>query len=164
MRSTCIRFIACAALLTALHPRFAAADTLDRLTYFTFSGAVQLPGLTLEPGTYEFRLVNPATGGSVLRVSSQDQKVGKLFLILRTAALDDVPDDPIVVLRETPAGQPPAIQAWFYPGQETGFEFRYSHRQAQALGMTHLSKTTLAAANTHIVTGSSSQVARVKVR
>ena len=163
MRLTLFRLSACAAFLVALHPRAVGADDMNRLTYFTFSAAVQLPGVTLEPGTYEFRLVNPESGGSVMRVASRDGKLSKLFILTRSSLLDEAPDDPVVVLRETPAGVTPALQAWFYPGQETGFEFIYSHRQAQALGMAHHSTTTLA--STRIVTGSrATQVASVRTR
>jgi len=163
MKSTLFRLIACAALLLALHPRSARADDMDRLTYFTFSAAVQLPGVTLEPGTYEFRLVNPESGGSVMRVVSRDGKMSKLFIMSRSSLLDEARDNPIIVLRETPAGATPVLQAWFYPGQETGYEFVYSHRQAQALGMARHSTTTLASAR--ILTGSrANEVAHVKVR
>ena len=134
MRYALLRFGACAALLIALQPASARADTWDRLTYFTFSGPVQLPGVTLPAGTYEFRLVNPETSSRVMRVSSEDGKTGKLFFMLRGAELDEAPDDPIVLLRETPAGSPPALQGWVYPGEVTAFEFIYSRRQAQALG------------------------------
>ena len=134
MRYPLLRFSACAALLIALQPAPARADTWDRLTYFTFSGPVQLPGVTLPAGTYEFRLVNPETSSRVMRVSSEDGKTGKLFFMLRGSELDDAPDDPIVLLRETAAGSPPALQGWVYPGEVTPFEFVYSKRQAQALG------------------------------
>jgi hypothetical protein len=162
MKATLLRLSVCAALLAALPPRPAGADDMNRLTYFTFSAAVQLPGMTLEPGTYEFLLVNPESGGSAMRVASRDGKVSKLFLVSRSSLLDEAPNDPIVVLRETPAGVTPALQAWFYPGQETGFEFIYSHRQAQALGMAHHA-TTLA--STRILTGTrADQIARAKIR
>jgi hypothetical protein len=134
MRYALLRFSACAALLISLQPAPARADTWDRLTYFTFSGPVQLPGVTLPAGTYEFRLVNPETSGRVMRVSSEDGKTGKLFFMIRGVELEDAPDDPIVLLRETPAGSTPALQGWVYPGEVTSFEFIYSHRQAQALG------------------------------
>jgi len=134
MRYALLRFSACAALLIALQAAPARADTWDRLTYFTFSAPVQLPGITLPAGTYEFRLVNPATSASVMRVSSEDGKTGKMFFVLRGMELEDAPDDPIVLLRETPAGTAPALHGWVYPGEVTAFEFIYSHRQAQALG------------------------------
>jgi hypothetical protein len=78
-------------------------------------------------------LVDPGTGGRVLRISQDGQK-GKLFFMMRGTELDDAPNDPIVLFRETPAGTIPALQGWVYAGEVTPFEFVYSHRQAQALG------------------------------
>ena len=154
MRYALLRFSACAALLIALQPAPARADTWDRLTYFTFSAPVQLPGVTLPAGTYEFRLVNPETSGRVMRVSSEDGKTGKLFFVLRGAELDRAPDDPIVLLRETPAGSPPALQGWVYPGEVTPFEFLYSRRQAQAAGPAVHHRAVNVADSTRIMVGS----------
>jgi hypothetical protein len=153
MRYALLRFSACAALLIALQPAPARADTWDRLTYFTFSGPVQLPGITLPAGTYEFRLVNPETSGRVMRVSSEDGKTGKLFFLLRGRDLDDAPDDPIVLLRETPAGSAPALHGWVYPGEVTPFEFIYSRRQAQAVGGVPHHRSVKVADSTRVIVG-----------
>ena len=152
MRLALLRFSACAALIMALQPAPARADTWDRLTYFTFSAPVQLPGITLPAGTYEFRLVNPETSSRVMRVVSEDGKTAKLFFMIRGVELDDAPDDPIVLLRETAAGNPPALHGWVYPGEVTAFEFIYSRRQAQALGMPR--HATAHVADSRIVVGS----------
>ena len=40
--------------------------------YFTFSGPVQLPGVILAAGTYEFEIANPLTSGDIVRVRSRD--------------------------------------------------------------------------------------------
>jgi hypothetical protein len=154
MRNALLRFSACAALVIALQPAPARADTWDRLTYFTFSGPVQLPGVTLAAGTYEFRLVNPETSANVMRVSSKDGKTGKLFFMLRGTQLDRAPDDPIVLLRETPAGSPPALQGWVYPGDVTPFEFSYSRRQEQALGAVAHHGAVNVADSTRVIVGS----------
>src|SRR2546430_2853430 len=39
-------------------------------------------------------------------------------------------DKPLVMFKEMPAGAPQAVQAWFYPGETTGYEFVYPHDQA----------------------------------
>jgi hypothetical protein len=154
MRYALLRFTACAALLIGLQPAPARADTWDRLTYFTFSGPVQLPGVTLPAGTYEFRLVNPDTNNSVMRVSSNDGRTGKMFFVLRGRELDDAPDNPIVLLRETPAGSPPALHGWVYPGDVTPFVFIYSRRQAQAVGGVPHHGAPIVADSTTIIVGS----------
>jgi hypothetical protein len=37
---------------------------------------------------------------------------------------------PVVMFKEAAAGAPPAVQAWFYPGETYGYEFAYPHDQA----------------------------------
>jgi hypothetical protein len=45
----------------------------------------------------------------------------------------DPADKPIVMFKETAAGTPPAIQAWFYPGNTIGDEFVYPRSQAMRI-------------------------------
>jgi len=37
----------------------------------------------------------------------------------------ETPDRAILQLEEQPSGQPEALKAWFYPGDNTGIEFVY---------------------------------------
>jgi hypothetical protein len=62
-----------AALLTFVIPAF-ATDTgpFDKLAYLTFSAPVQVPGGTLNAGTYRFHLTNPVTSRNVMQVLSKD--------------------------------------------------------------------------------------------
>src|SRR3954470_21735075 len=110
------------------------ADEFDRLSYFTFSGAVQVPGATLAAGTYTFKLANPNSGRNVGIVTSRnDRIVYSQFLLtpdLRRSLMKD--DDSLILFHETPAGIPPAVRAWFYPGQETGYVLKYSRKQMQS--------------------------------
>ena len=103
-------------------------DTHDR-TFLTFSNAVELPGMRLEPGTYLFKLADTATR-NVVQVMSQDEKqmLGQWFFA--PAQRQDVTDDNVVVFRETSAGSTPAIQYWYYPSEKTGKEFMYPKDQA----------------------------------
>lgn len=99
--------------------------TYDKLAYMTFSGPVQIPGATLNAGTYRFRLTNPETSRNVLQVLSHDGAfVYAMFHTIpdrRTA----VTEDPMVTFRETPAGVPPAVRSLFYGGEHRGYEFVY---------------------------------------
>ncbi len=40
---------------------------------------------------------------------------------------------PVIQFAERPAGLPPAVKAWFYPGSTAGSEFVYPHERAAAL-------------------------------
>src|SRR3984893_3626203 len=54
--------------------RPAQASDFDRLTYVTFSGPVEIPGVALPAGTYIFKLADPDTGNGVVPVLSNDGK------------------------------------------------------------------------------------------
>src|SRR5262249_31760343 len=61
------RWIGCA-IVAALFVEPTRAWDEHRLTHLTFSRSVGLPGVTLPAGTYEFRLVDPATNHSFVVV------------------------------------------------------------------------------------------------
>lgn len=108
----------------------AGAQTYNKKTYLTFSGPVSVPGITLPAGTYTFQIANPDSGSRVIEVMDKDMKrVHGLFFAL-PAQLPEPPNDPVVQFTERPEGAPPAIKAWFYPGERTGFEFVYPRSQA----------------------------------
>jgi hypothetical protein len=123
--------IACSAAVLAIGLSTAAhADEWNKLTYLTFSGPVNMPGITLPAGTYRFELMDPDTGRRVIRVSDKEgTKNYGIFLSIADQKLEPS-DNPVVMFKETPAGMPPAIQAWFYPGDTNGYEFVYPHDQA----------------------------------
>ena len=65
-------FVCGAALLALSLTGTAHADEWNKLTYLTFSGPVQLPGVTLPAGTYRFQLADPDSSRRVVRVSDKD--------------------------------------------------------------------------------------------
>ena len=123
--------IACSAALLALtFAGTAHADEWNKLTYLTFSGPVQLPGITLPAGTYRFELADPDSSRRIIRVSDKDgSKNYGMFLSISDQKLEPA-DKPVVMFKESPAGAPQAVQAWFYPGETYGYEFAYPHDQA----------------------------------
>src|SRR5712691_1433654 len=55
--------IACGAALLSLGLAPSAhADEFTKLTLLTFSGPVEVPGISLPAGTYRFQLADPTTG------------------------------------------------------------------------------------------------------
>lgn len=114
-------------LVAAMVGAPASALTHDKLTYLTFSGPVQVPGATLDPGTYRFHLTNPTSSRDVIQVLSNDgSTVYAMFLTL--------PDrrgfatrEPAVTFMEVPVGVIPPVKSLFYPGELRGYEFIYPH-------------------------------------
>jgi hypothetical protein len=126
--------IACGAAIVALGLATGAhADEWNKLTYLTFSGPVSMPGITLPAGTYRFELMDPDSSRRVIRVSDKDgtNQFG-IFLSISDRKMEPS-DQPVVMFRETAAGTPQAIRAWFYPGETYGYEFVYPHDQAMKI-------------------------------
>src|SRR4051812_37037048 len=119
-----------AAVLAAGLAPSAHADEVTKLTPLTFSGPVDVPGITLPAGTYRFELADPTTSRRVIRVSDKDgSKSYGMFISLPNQRMTPT-DKPVVMFKESAAGAPPAVQVWFYPGESYGYEFAYPHDQA----------------------------------
>jgi len=118
-----------AAVMALMTPAPASAIggevTYDKLAFLTFSAPVQVPGVTLNAGTYRFRLTNPNTSRNVLQVLSNDG--GTVYAMFHTIpdGRASLTDDPVVSFMETPAGVPPAVKSLFYGGEYRGYEFVY---------------------------------------
>jgi LPXTG-motif cell wall-anchored protein len=117
--------VAVVALAAATAPAPVGAVTYDKLAYLTFSAPVQVPGATLNAGTYRFHLTNPDTSRNVLQVLSHDGAIVYAMFHTVADARTAVIEDPTVSFRETPAGVPPAIKSIFYGGEHRGYEFVY---------------------------------------
>jgi hypothetical protein len=103
-------------------------DTRDR-TIMTFSSAVELPNMRLEPGTYVFKMADTASR-NVIQVFDKDEKniLGQWLFV--SAERPEVTGDTVVTFRETSAASTPAVQFWYYPGEKIGKEFIYPKDQA----------------------------------
>jgi LPXTG-motif cell wall-anchored protein len=121
------------ATLALLAPGLASAQPADKRTYFTFSGPVEMPGLALPAGQYEFRLANPDSSRNVIQVSSRDGKKSYGLFSTHTAQRQTASNDAEVRFMEAGAGSPAAIRTWWYPGERTGYEFVYPKQQARRI-------------------------------
>ena len=88
----------------------AAAQDLNvnKRTYLTFSSAVEIPGVTLQPGTYLFRLADSQTDRHIIQVLSRDEKQIYATILAVPAERLEPSDENVVTFRETTAAGPPA--------------------------------------------------------
>jgi len=104
------------------------ADEWNKRTEFEFSAPVEIPGKVLTPGKYVFELADSPSDRNIVQVFSQDS-TGNESLVATVLAIPDyslsTPDKPTVNFEERRSGAPEAIQSWFYPGNNTGWEFVY---------------------------------------
>ena len=135
-------FTCAAALALALAPG-ARADENDRLTYMTFSGPVQVPGVTLAAGTYTFKLADTQSSRHVVQIfTKEDNKLITTMMTIPNQRLEPVKDT-FVMFAERPAGTPVAVKAWFYPGNSIGEEFLYPRQQAIRIAKGRMSQCLL---------------------
>lgn len=126
---------ACAtAMLAVLTLNVAAQDfNQNERTYLTFSGAVELPGVTLQPGTYLFKLADSQSNRHIVQVFSQDEKNVFATILAVPAERMEVSGENVVTFRENAEGTTPAVQYWYYPGDRIGHEFVYPKEQAMKI-------------------------------
>lgn len=129
------RLFSASVLVVLVHLMASGADafTSDKRTYFTFNQSVALPGVTLPAGTYMFRLADPDTGRRVIQVSDKEGTQSYALLLTVPAYRVDAAKDSEVRFLETPAGAPRAVDAWWYVGDNTGYQFMYSKKQLAEL-------------------------------
>jgi len=118
------------AVLPILH-----ADQWDKKTLLTVNEPIQMPScctpdhtVTLQPGEYVLVLVDSLSDRHIVRVFDKDQKnVITTILAIPNYRLQPT-GKTVFQYWEVPAGQPKALRAWFYPGDNFGQEFAY-HKQ-----------------------------------
>jgi hypothetical protein len=106
-------------------------NTLER-SFLTFSNTVEMPGVTLEPGTYVFKLADTLSR-NVIQVWDKDEKhmIGHWTFV--QAERPRVTEDTVVMFKETREGATPAVQFWYFPGEKIGKEFIYPKDQAERI-------------------------------
>jgi hypothetical protein len=113
------------ALLGATLAPFLNADQWDKKTVFTVTEAIQLPHTVLQPGTYVFKLADSPSDRHIVQIFNADQsQVIATILAIPNYRLQPT-DKSDFRFWETPAGNPRAMRAWFYPGDNFGQEFAY---------------------------------------
>jgi hypothetical protein len=125
--------VICIAAFMAAFTSPVMATEADKLTIFTFSQPVELPGVTLPAGTYTFKLLDSTGPRNVVQVFNKDRT--KLYATILTIPdyRPQASEKTIIKFSETAAGGPPAIKEWFYPGDLSGQEFVYPKNRAVQL-------------------------------
>jgi hypothetical protein len=110
----------------------ATAQNWNERTELKFSSPVMVPGATLEPGTYIFRLTDSQSNRHLVEIARKDGETITLTQAVPTKRMD-AKGDVVLKFNPTEAGEPPAIAAWFYPGSTYGHQFVYSDEEARKI-------------------------------
>lgn len=123
----CLMFIA-----SVMTPS-ANAQNGDRKTVVTFSEPVEIPGTILPAGTYFFKLLNQDSGRWVVQIFDKNQTHTYATLITVQDFRYHPTDKVVMTFAERPAGEPPAVKEWFFPGENFGRQFVYPRNRALQL-------------------------------
>ena len=121
------------AVLAVLAGRVTAQQlNTNEKTLMTFTAAVEMPGVTLQPGTYVFRLAD-SPSRNVVQVLDEGEKniLGQWTFV--QADRPRVTEETLVMFKETREGETPAVQFWYFPGEKIGKEFIYPKDQAERI-------------------------------
>lgn len=120
-------------VLIAAIAAVAGADQWNDRTILKFDAPMMVPGATLPPGTYTFKLMDSQTNRHVVQIFEQDSN----RLVATTHAVPikrmEPKGDVVLKLNPTEAGAAAAIKAWFYPGSLYGHQFVYPEKEAREI-------------------------------
>jgi hypothetical protein len=123
--------IACLAVFGLAN--LAHADEWNKKTELTVKESIEVPGATLQPGKYVMRLLDSQSNRHIVQIMNEDEdQVITTVLAIPNERLRATGESAFSFY-EAPAGQAPALRAWFYPGDLFGQEFAYPKRRAQEL-------------------------------
>jgi hypothetical protein len=111
----------------------AMADQWNKKTIITVNEAIQVPGKVLQPGKYVMKLMDSPSNRHIVQIfNEREDQLQTTVLAIPNYRLQPTGKTEFGWW-ETPAGQPRAMRAWFYPGDNFGQEFAYPKSEAMAI-------------------------------
>src|SRR6185369_1355149 len=129
-------FLFSVTLLCMMFSGSASAQNWNKRTSVTFSGPVEIPGAgaqVLPAGTYVFRLLDSQSDRHIVQVFNEDESHLYATILAIPNYRLQATDKTVMTFAERAAGEPQAIRAWFYPGDNSGQEFVYPKKRAVEL-------------------------------
>src|SRR3712207_6054980 len=103
------------AVLAVLTANTAAQETnTSERTFLTFSAPVEMPGVTLQPGTYVFKLADTASRNVVQVWDNEEKNMVGHWLFVQSER-NEVSSENVVMFKEAREGTTPAVQYWYFP-------------------------------------------------
>ena len=106
----------------------------NKVTHITIDQPMEVPGgVVLQPGKYVMRLLDSPSDRHIVEFTNDEQT----HIYATVNAINNYRMQPsgktVITFYEMPAGQPEAIRAWFYPGDNFGQEFIYKKHRGDEL-------------------------------
>jgi len=126
----------------------AMADQWNKKTYLTVNEPIQVPGKVLQPGRYVLKLMDSPANRHIVQIfNDREDKLQTTVLAIPNYRMQPTGKTEFQWW-ETPQGQPKAMRAWFYPGDNFGQEFAYPKTEAIAIATATNSTVPTTAAKT----------------
>jgi len=129
-RFSLLRLGILASALVCLAPFAAKADDYDKKTIIKINTATEVPGITLQPGTYVIKLLNSQSNRHIVEV--MNERMDHLYAHTFAVAAERLEPKGKTTLTfyEAAGDRPIALRKWFWPGDTIGQEFIYPKAQA----------------------------------
>jgi hypothetical protein len=111
----------------------AMADQWNKKTILTVNEPIQVPGKVLQPGKYVMKLMDSPSNRHIVQIyNEREDQLQTTVLAIPNYRMEPTGNTQFQWW-ETPAGQPKAMRAWFYPGDNFGQEFAYPKTEAVSI-------------------------------
>jgi hypothetical protein len=128
---TVFSLISCATITAVWLVPTARADEWDKKTTITTNEPIEVNHKVLVPGVYVFKLLDSQSDRHIVQIFNENEtKLFDTILAIPNYRLQPTGNS-VFSFWETPAGSPPALRAWFYPGDNFGQEFLNSKPATQ---------------------------------
>ena len=115
--------LATSLLSSTFIPSLQAGDE-NKQTTIAISEPVSVQGTILPAGKYVLRLEDPSSSRNLIAIFNGDgTRLITTVLALHAYRLEPTGGSEFEFYK-SPAGQPTALHTWFYPGDDSGYEFR----------------------------------------
>jgi hypothetical protein len=101
------------------------ADDWNKKTILTVSEPFQVPNKVLPAGKYVIKLMNSPSDRHIVQIFNEDETQLQTTILAIPNYRIEPTGKTVFSFWETPPGQPKALRAWFYPGDNFGQEFAY---------------------------------------
>lgn len=106
---------------------------------FTVSQPTQVPGLTLQPGSYSIQVVDHLSERYIVRVDGPEGRFHSTFLALANPAIAKPTTPGRVVWNNAPGGKE-YLRGWLFQGEPAVLEFVYPKNDAVAIAKSNNAK------------------------
>ncbi len=136
-RLKALAITSCLGLLAVAFLPASKADEWNKKTFLTINEPLAVPGKVLQPGKYVMKLMDSQSNRHIVQIYNEDEsQLQTTVLAIPNYRLEPTGKTQFGFW-EMPAGQPRALKAWFYPGDNFGQEFAYPKEVATTIASTN---------------------------